>query len=277
MKKITDFIVDKRYWILTLFIILTILATIVSNKVNINYEISKYLPDTSETRIGMDIMEEEFKEIESSDKDTDILPMWIMALAIGCAIIILIIMCESYIEPFLFLATILMAVLLNNGTNIIFDSVSNITSSISAILQMALSMDYSIMLINRYRQERENEPNNKIQAMKNALYNTFTSILSSSVTTIVGLIALVFMSFTIGKDLGFVLAKGVLFSLICIFFVLPILILMCDKLIAKTKKKTPHIKLDKIGKISYKFRYIAVPLFIVIFISSYFQKGNLNI
>lgn len=357
MKKITDFIINKRYLILGIFIVLTIISIVLANKVNINYDISRYLPDTSETKIGMDIMDNEFQEDEStfnlmfkglnddqkdevlnyltsvegvasvdyeknedynkedatlyvihvddvedsklaadvyneitehykdydiytsgaiSARNTDVLPMWIMALAIGCAVVILIIMCESYVEPFLFLATILMAVILNDGTNIIFDSVSNITSSISAILQMALSMDYSIMLINRYRQEREKEPD-KLQAMKNALYNAFKSISSSSVTTIVGLIALVFMSFTIGKDLGFVLAKGVLFSLICIFFVLPTLILIFDKLIEKTKKKTPHFKLDTVGKISYKFRYVAVPLFIVIFILSYLQKGNLNI
>ena len=86
-----------------------------------------------------------------------------MVLAVGCALIILIIMCESYVEPFLFLASILIAVLLNNGTNVIFDSVSNITSSISAILQMALSMDYSIMLMNRYQQENKKE-NDKIKA-----------------------------------------------------------------------------------------------------------------
>jgi len=357
VRKVTDFIVNKRYWILGLFIVLSVIAAIVSSNVNINYDISRYLPNTSETRIGMDIMDSEFSNTESSfnlmfkgltedkkdviynelisvdgvasvdyennenynkedatlyvihvddvedsslatnvyneildkyqdneiytsgaiaERNTDVLPMWIMVLAVGCAIIILIIMCESYVEPFLFLITILMAVLLNNGTNIIFDNVSNITSSISAILQMALSMDYSIMLINRYRQEREKE-SNKVEAMKNALYNAFTSISSSSVTTIVGLIALVFMSFTIGRDLGFVLAKGVLFSLICIFFVLPAFILMFDKLIAKTKKKSPHIKLDKIGKISYKFRYIAVPIFIIIFVVSYLEKGNLNI
>lgn len=357
MKKITDFIVNKRYWILGLFIILLVIAAILSRQVNINYDISRYLPSTSETRIGIDIMDSEFEETESSfnimfkgltdekkdeiynylvsvngvssvdyeknenynkedstlyvvnvddkedsnlakevyneitnkykddeiytsgaiaERNTDVLPMWIIVLAVSCAIIILIIMCESYIEPFLFLITILMAVVLNNGTNIIFDSVSNITNSISAILQMALSMDYSIMLINRYRQEREKE-SDKVQAMKNALYNAFKSISSSSVTTIVGLLALIFMSFTLGKDLGFVLAKGVLFSLICIFFVLPTLILMFDKLIQKTKKKTPHIKLDTIGKISYKLRYVAIPVFIGIFVFSYFQKGNLDI
>lgn len=358
MRKFTDFIVNKRYIILVLFIILSIIAAVLSNKVNINYDIAEYLPSISETRVGMDIMEEKFKEIKSSslnvmfkglseeqkneileylnnisgvssidydetenynkdgytlyvinvddledsklssdiyndiknhfedyemytsgsiaERNKPVLPMWIMVLAIGCALIILTVMCESYVEPILFLISILMAVLLNKGSNVIFNSVSNITDSICAILQMALSMDYSIMLMDRYRQEKEMEKD-KIKAMKNALYNAFKAISSSSITTIVGLIALVFMSFTIGRDLGFVLAKGVLFSLICIFFVLPSLILMCDKLITKTKKKSPNIKLNKLGKISYKIRYVAIILFIVAFVGSYLLKGNLGI
>ena len=153
-------------------------------------------------------------------------------------------MCESYVEPFLFLTSILMAVVLNKGTNIIFSNVSHITDSIAAILQMALSMDYSIMLMNRYDQEKKTEKD-KVKAMKNALYKAFQAISSSSVTTIVGLLALIFMTFKIGKDLGFVLAKGVLFSLICIFFVLPDLILIFDKWISKTKKRSPNIKVNK--------------------------------
>lgn len=358
MRKITDFIVDKRNIILAIFIILTIIAAVVSTKVNINNDIAKYLPSTSETRIGMDIMEQDFKEIKSSalnvmfkglnetqkdeileylkdiegvdsvdyDKTEDynkddytlyvinvndvedselatdvynniknhfedyemytsgaieennkeLLPSWIMAVAVICIIIILTIMCESYIEPIIFLITILMAIILNSGSNIIFDSVSNITSSISAILQLALSMDYSIMLMDRYRQQKEKEPD-KVKAMKDALYEAFTAIASSSVTTIVGLLALVFMSFTIGRDLGLVLAKGVLFSLICIFFVLPSFILICDKAITKTKKKTPNIRMNKLGKVSYKFRNVAVILFIAIFVASYILKGNLDI
>lgn len=359
MKKFTDFIINKRHFILVLFVILSIISVILSQKVNINYDIAEYLPSTSETRIGMDIMEREFKEIKSSslnlmfedleeDKKTEIyneltqikgvesvdyndtedynkdnytlyvinvddtedselasnvykeikehynkdykiytsgeisernnpvLPTWIVVLAVGCALVILIIMCGSYVEPFLFLTSILIGVLLNNGTNIIFGTVSNITSSISAILQMALSMDYSIMLMNRYDQERQKETD-KVKAMKNALYNAFKSISSSSVTTIVGLLALVFMSFTIGRDLGFVLAKGVLFSLISIFFVLPGLILMFDKAITKTKKKSPNFKMDGLGKVSYKLRHVALVLVIVAFVGSYLLKGNLGI
>lgn len=183
-------------------------------------------------------VKENFKDCEFytsgsiANRNMTILPMWIIILAVSICTIILIIMCKSYVEPFLFLACIWIAVLLNNGTNIIFGTVSNITSSISAILQLALSMDYSIMLINRYKQEKENNSDN-VEAMKEALYKSFSSISSSSVTTIVGLVTLVFMSFTIGRDLGLVLAKGVILSLLVIFTCLPALILMFDKLITK--------------------------------------------
>lgn len=358
MKKITDFIVNKRYFILIAFIILSGFSLYLGTKVNINHDIAEYLPDTSETRIGMDIMEANFDEIKSSslnvmfkdlsseDKkeikeklesingvdsvdydDTDeynhddftlfmvnvadvsdsnvakdvyedvngafkdyevyfsgsiekdnkpVLHTWIVVVAISCAMIILIIMCDSYIEPFLFLFVIGLAVFMNKGTNIIFPSVSHITDSISAILQMALSMDYSIMLMNRYTQEREKSKDNK-EAMKKALLNAFGSISSSSITTIVGLLALVFMSFTIGKDLGFVLAKGVLFSLLSIFLCLPALILLFDKLILKTRKKALNIKLNWLGNFSYKFRFPIFLIFVALFIASYFLKDGLGI
>lgn len=358
MKKITNFIVDKRYFILVVFILLSGVSLYLGTKVNINYDIAEYLPDDSETRIGMNIMEDNFEEIKSSslnvmfkgleDKekleikekleqisnvdsvyyedtseynsdeytlfivnvsevsDSDIakqvyndvnetfddydiylsgaieqankpvLQTWIVVVAIVFAMIILIIMCDSYVEPFLFLFVIGLAVFLNKGTNIIFSSVSNITDSISAILQMALSMDYSIMLMNRYSQEKE-KTDNKVEAMKNALLNAFKSISSSSVTTIVGLLALVFMSFTIGRDLGFVLAKGVLFSLLSIFLCLPALILLFDKLIQKTHKKSLNLKLNGLGKIGYKLRFPIFIIFIGLFIASYLLKDGLGI
>lgn len=357
MRKVTDFIIEKRNYVLTIFIILSVVCLYLSTKVHINYDLTEYLPSTSETRIGMDIMKDEFPELDTSalnvmfkdlsteDKnkikdeleniegvssvtydDSDkynkdeytlyeitvdgaddsknaanvyksvkdnykdyevytsgevatrnapVLNIAVIALAIFCAMIILIIMCDSYVEPFLFLFVIGLAVFLNKGTNIIFSSVSNITTSICAILQMALSMDYSIMLMNRYTQEKEHT-NNKEEAMKNALYHSFGSISSSSVTTIVGLLALVFMSFTIGRDLGIVLAKGVIFSLISIFLALPALILMFDSLIEKTQKKHFSMKLDWLGNFSFGIRHMAIFLFIIIFALSYFLKGNLQ-
>lgn len=357
MRKITDFIVEKRNYILIIFIILSFVSLYIGTKVNINNDISKYLPENSETKIGMNIMNDKFDEIKQSQlyimfkdlskdekikmkeelsniknvssvdyDDTDkynneeyslyiiniddysnsktskelyeyvketykdkgvslggsideenkpIVQNWILISAVVFAMIILIIMCDSYVEPFLFLFVIGLAIFLNSGTNIIFDSVSNITSAISAILQLALSMDYSIILMNRYSQEKEKYKDNK-KAMKEALYNASKSISSSSVTTIVGLLALVFMSFTIGKDLGFVLAKGVLFSLISIFLCLPGLILLFDKKIEQTKKKSVKLNLTKLGKLSYKYRYAALIIFVLLLGFSFYSKGNLG-
>ncbi len=354
MRKITDFIVKGRYAFLTIFIILAIFSLYLSTKVNINEDIMKYLPKTSETKIGKDIMDESFAKEDSSklnvmfkdleekedtlkklqsiegvssvdyenteeynqdnytlyvlnvsdydnsqtatnvynyvkenfktagmsgsiyDENKPILQLWIVILAISCAMIILIILSDSYIEPWLYLVSIGIAVFINKGTNIMFASLSSITNSIVAILQLALSMDYSIMLSNRYKQEKLTHKN-KIDAMKEALYQSFKAILSSSVTTIVGLASLVFMSFTIGKDLGFVLAKGVLLSLISIFFCLPALLLIFDNLIIKTKKKCPKFNLTKLGKFIYKTRYVQSLLIIVLFIGAYFLKGNIGI
>lgn len=355
MRKVTDFIVKARYVFLTLFVILAIFSLYLGTKVNINEDIMKYLPETSEIKIGKDIMDEEFIEQDSSvlnvmfkglsdtekedtlkklesingvssvlyentdeynrDKYTlyvlnvddydhsktaenvynevnemkpeamsgsiysewkPVLQIWIVVVAIAMAMIILTILSESYIEPWLYLISIGVAVFINKGTNIIFPSVSNITDSIVAILQLALSMDYSIMLSNRYRQEREKEKD-KTKAMKNALYNSFKAILSSSITTVVGLLALVFMSFTIGRDLGLVLAKGVVLSLVSIFFCLPGLLVLCDKLIMNSKKKTINFNLKGLGKYSYKTRWVQLVFIIAAFIAAYILKGNIGI
>ena len=355
MRKVTDFIVKARYVFLTLFVILAIFSLYLGTKVNINEDIMKYLPETSEIKIGKDIMDEEFIEQDSSvlnvmfkglsdtekedtlkklesingvssvlyentdeynrDKYTlyvlnvddydhsktaenvynevnemkpeamsgsiysewkPVLQIWIVVVAIAMAMIILTILSESYIEPWLYLISIGVAVFINKGTNIIFPSVSNITDSIVAILQLALSMDYSIMLSNRYRQEREKEKD-KTKAMKNALYNSFKAISSSSITTVVGLLALVFMSFTIGRDLGLVLAKGVLLSLVSIFFCLPGLLVLCDKLIMNSKKKTINFNLKGLGKYSHKTRWVQLVFIIASFIAAYILKGNIGI
>ena len=355
MRKVTDFIVKARYVFLTLFVILAIFSLYLGTKVNINEDIMKYLPETSEIKIGKDIMDEEFIEQDSSvlnvmfkglsdtekedtlkklesingvssvlyentdeynrDKYTlyvlnvddydhsktaenvynevnemkpeamsgsiynewkPVLQIWIVVVAIAMAMIILTILSESYIEPWLYLISIGVAVFINKGTNIIFPSVSNITDSIVAILQLALSMDYSIMLSNIYRQEREKEKD-KTKAMKNALYNSFKAISSSSITTVVGLLALVFMSFTIGRDLGLVLAKGVVLSLVSIFFCLPGLLVLCDKLIMNSKKKTINFNLKGLGKYSYKTRWVQLVFIIASFIAAYILKGNIGI
>ena len=178
------------------------------------------------------------------------LPLWIAAVAVLMLIVILLIMCGSWIEPILFLVAIGVAVAVNMGTNIVLGSISSITFSIAAILQLVLSMDYSIILINRYRQEKA-QVANPVEAMKSALVHAFSSIASSSFTTVVGLLALLFMSFKIGFDLGIVLAKGVALSMVCILTVMPGIILTFDKLIEKTAKKELHIPMGKVASFSY--------------------------
>lgn len=209
----------------------------------------------------------------NNDTSIGALPGWIVLLAFVILMIILFIMCGSWIEPFLFLITIGIAIVINMGTNIVMGSVSNITFSIAAILQLVLSMDYSIILMNRYRQEKQ-LTENKEDAMKSALVHAFSSITGSSMTTIVGLLALVFMSFKIGIDLGVVLAKGVLISMLCIFTVLPFIILACDGLIQKTTKKELNVPMNKVAAFSYRFRYALSGIFVVMFVGFYFLQSN---
>ncbi len=210
----------------------------------------------------------------------------IVILAIGCAMLILTIMCSSFVEPWLYLFAIMIAVLFNKGTNIFLPNVSHITDSISMVLQMALSMDYAIMLSSRYAQEKAKlaaEKNAKLtladnrEAMNRALRYSFGAISSSSLTTVVGLIILVFMSFTIGRDMGIVLSKGVILSLLSIFTTLPALLLLCDKLIEKTHKKTLSLKMNWIGKQSYRFRKLSFPIFLILFVGAFLLKGQTSI
>ncbi|MBR6134559.1 MMPL family transporter [Candidatus Saccharibacteria bacterium] len=208
----------------------------------------------------------------------EVMKMHVTVLAIACAMVILLLMSKSWVEPWLFLFAILLAVVANKGTNIIFPSVSHITDAISAILQMALSMDYAIMLSTRYRQEKAKPDHpDKKTAMRHAMRYSFGAISSSSVTTVVGLIVLIAMSFTIGRDMGLVLSKGVILSLVSIFTSLPALLLMFDKVIEKSKKKTLTLKMDWFGKRSYDLRKIAMPLFLVIFVGSIILKGSTGI
>lgn len=195
------------------------------------------------------------------------LPLWILLIAVAMVLVILFVMCGSWIEPVLLSVCIGAAVVINLGTNIIFASVSSTTLSLAAILQLILSIDYSVILMNRYKQERT-VCDDKRTAMESAVHYAFSSISSSALTTIVGLLALLFMSFKIGQDLGLVLAKGVLCSLICNFTLLPNLVTAADKLIKKTTKKTPTIPTKKLSAFSYKYRYAICAIFAVMFVGS---------
>ncbi len=200
----------------------------------------------------------------------------IAVIAVVIIFIILFILCDTWIEPFLYMSCIGIAILINMGTNAILPSVSFMTFAIGALLQMGLSMDYSIMLMNRYNQEKQKN-SDPSKAMKEALANSFGAISGSSVTTIVGLLALVFMSFKIGQDMGIVLAKGVFISLICIFTVLPGLVVKFDKIMTKTHKKSLNFNTDPIMKFVQKTRFIILPLILIVVGASYFMKDELGI
>ncbi len=189
--------------------------------------------------------------------------------------IVLFLSMESFIEPILFFIAIGVAIILNKGTNILFPNVSFNTDSVASIIQLAVSMDYSIFLIHRYIEEKKSHENND-EAMVAAIGKTFTSVLSSSLTTVGGFLALTAMKYGIGKDIGLVLAKGVLFSLISVITLLPILVLMSDKWIEKYQHKIylPSFKLSSF--IIIKYRYVFLILAILIGIPSSLAQSQVE-
>lgn len=191
-------------------------------------------------------------------------PLKLLAIGVSILIAILVLMSRSWIEPVLFLIAIGMAVVINLGTNLVPGYISDITFSIAPVLQLVLSMDYSIILMNRYREEKKSGLP-KTEAMKSALAHSFSSIFSSSFTTVVGLLALVFMTFKIGRELGVVLAKGVFISMICVFTVLPTLILWGDRLVEKTAKKTIPLPTRWLAFFSEKARHVIPFVFVAMF------------
>lgn len=359
MNKISEFLIKRRNLILIIVTIFTIYSITLISKVNVISDMTKLLPDDSQMKIGIDIMEDEFSNLEEdtvikvmstnldnekkleliekleklntvtsvdykedsedynkdnyslfivntdvsydSNKFTTLLeqietnlvddynliiasgeeaspsiPIFVMFIAVAVIMIILFLMCGSWIEPFLFMASIGIAVVINMGTNAYFDWVSETTFSIVAMLQLVLSMDYSIILANRYSQELKLGKTPEL-AMKDAIKGSFGSIAGSSLTTVVGLAALVFMRFKIGPDMGLVLGKGVLISMIVILTVLPGFILFFNKAIIKTKKKILNIPMNKISNFSFKNKKIISGFFVVFFIAVFILKNNMGI
>ena len=159
-----------------------------------------------------------------------------VGLAVACATAAMLLLLDGFLVPFVFLLSIGMMILLNLGSNVFLGEISYITKALSAVLQLAVTMDYSIFLWHSYNEELLHEKDHK-QAMAAAIQNTLTSVLGSSVTTIAGFIALCFMSFTMGRDLGIVMAKGVLLGVLGSVTVLPAMILLLDKPLQKTRHR----------------------------------------
>lgn len=181
-----------------------------------------------------------------------------IAVALACAAMLLLL--DSWLVPFVFLAGIGMMILMNLGSNFFLGEISYVTKALSAVLQLAVTMDYSIFLWNSYNEQCRHYDDNR-EAMAHAIQATLTSVLGSSITTIAGFIALCFMSFTLGRDLGIVMAKGVLLGVVGCVTVLPSLILVFDKPLQKTRHRSLIPNMEKLAGGVVK----AFPVFLVIF------------
>ena len=183
-----------------------------------------------------------------------------VGLAVLCAMAAMMLLLDGWLVPFVFLASIGVMILFNLGSNYFFGEISYITKALSAVLQLAVTMDYSIFLWHSYNEQREKQADNK-EAMACAIHETLTSVIGSSVTTVAGFAALCFMTFTLGRDLGLVMAKGVIFGVIGCVTVLPALILVLDKPLQATRHRSLIPDMKKFaGGVARVF-----PVFLVIF------------
>ena len=355
MEKVAAFIVDKRNFFFVFFVAACVFSIISSGWVEVENDITKYLPEDTETRQGIDLMEKEFvtygnaeimvsnvslkkaeelaekieniegvsevkfentdeyfkgssalfkvtfegksnEEISENalDKIKELLSRYDvyvssdvgydsskelqgeMNVIIVIAVIIIIagltFTSKSYAEVPVLMITFGVAALLNKGTNYILGTISYVSNSVAVILQLALAIDYAIILCHRYTEEREHL--DRREATIKALSKAIPEISSSSLTTISGLAALITMEFGIGRDLAFVLIKAIFFSLFSVFTLMPGLLMLFGNLMEKTKHKNLVPSISFIGKADYKSRYVIPPIFLVVMIAAFFVSSN---
>lgn len=368
------FIIERSRAIEIVFVIAVLLSMLAAPFVNINYDLTRYLPDTVQSKAGLDLMEEKFgypgtgrvmiedvtlyeakqykDKLEKVDGVAQI--MWldtgtdvfssdafinfnsiddyykdgsavmdivfekgdtsrktsraidamqeitgekghyvgmavqnkslaenvtkemklILTLGVLMIFIILCLTTNSWFEPVLYLIVMGVAILINKGTNIFLGEISFLTNSVSAVLQLAVSMDYSIFLIHAFTREK-NKGLDQMTALTNAINEALNSIFASSLTTIVGFIVLAFMKFNIGFDMGIVLAKGIIFSLLTVVFFMPAMILRLTPMIEKTGHRSFMPGFDKLSRGIYRIRY-GVLIFVAIFVIPAYTAQNMN-
>ena len=354
---VATFIVNKRKAIEILFVLAIIYSVLCINKVQVNQDITSYLPADSETRQGLSIMDEQFmtygsakvmlanvtfnqadslvdslenvdgvKEVafdDSSDhfkgtnalfditfsgtsdeqvsKDAlnsvkDILADYdvyvstevgseessaeslakdmniILVLAVVVIVAVLLLSTKAYLQIPVLLITFGVAAILNMGTNYWFGTISSITNSIAVVLQLALAIDYAIILCDRFMEEHETL--DAEEAVKVALSKAIPEISSSSLTTISGMVAMMFMQFRLGYDMGIILVKAIILSLISVFFLMPGVLLIFAKGIDKTHHKCYVPKITIVGKFANKTKYIIPPLFIICLVFGVMKSNN---
>ena len=204
------------------------------------------------------------------------MPIYV-AVASLLSLIVLLFTMDSFVTPLIFLAGIGTAIVYNLGSNIIFGEISYITKALTAILQLGVTMDYSIFLLESYEANKVRYPGDKERAMAHAISNTFKSVTSSSITTIAGFAALCFMTFKLGMDLGLVMAKGVVIGVIVCITFLPSLILCFDKAIERTSHKSLIPSMDGVSAKVVKFWPVAIILFVALIGPAYYGNKNYDI
>lgn len=193
------------------------------------------------------------------------------------SLVVLFLTMTSFVTPLIFLLNIGMAIVFNLGSNIFLGEISYITQALAAVLQLAVTMDYSIFLLESYEANKERYEGDKKRAMAHAISNTFTSITASSITTVAGFVALCFMTFKLGANIGIVMSKGVVIGVIACVTVLPAMILTCDKAIEKTTHRSLIPSLDKLSHGIVKGRYVALLLFLIVLVPAIHGNNNYKI
>lgn len=199
-----------------------------------------------------------------------------VCIAVLLSCMVLSVTMDSFLIPFLFLLSIGMAIVYNLGSNIFLGEISYITKALSAVLQLGVTMDYSIFLWHSYQEQQGAVPDKK-EAMARAISETITSVVSSSMTTVAGFIALCFMSFTLGMELGIVMAKGVVFGVIGCVTILPSMILVFDKALEKTKHKALLPEMKGVGDFVVKHYKIFIALFVLILFPVIYGYNNTEV
>lgn len=359
MIKLATLIVDKRKGFYLVFIVLCIFCILSMNRVKVNNDLTTYLPDTTETRQGLDLMDEQFitygsarilvcnitydeaekladriREAEGvsmldfddseehyhdmealfsvtfdqdadaevtqqnlnavlgdlSDKDVyyssdigqeerdanDLNKDMIVILLLAAVVIVAVLLFTSttYAEIPVYLTTFIVAAILNKGTNYWFGTISFVTNSIAVVLQLGLAVDYAIILAHRFMEEHEDK--DAREAVIVALSKAIPEISSSSLTTISGMVAMMFMQFRIGYDMGIILAKSIIFSMVAVFFLMPGLLLTFSKAIDSTHHRSFVPKITAVGKFCVLTRFIVPPILVVAVIAAFVLSNKAN-
>lgn len=220
---------------------------------------------------GMTAIVEDIKNLTMEETTMYVL------IAVILSSIILAVTMDSFLLPILFLLSIGAAIIYNLGSNIIQGEISFITQALTAVLQLAVTMDYSIFLWHSFKEQKEINPNSKNEAMAVAIGNTISSVVSSSITTVAGFLALCFMSYTLGLDMGIVMAKGVIIGVICCITLLPSMILIFDKAIEKTMHRDFIPKFDKASNFIVKHNAVFAVIFVALLIPAIYGQINTNV